>query len=393
VQELATNPLLLTLLCWIFGEGADFPSNRSELYKEGLDVLLKKWDGKRNIERGQVYEKLSLTGKENLLSQLALDTFDRGEYFFKQSTAERYIADYIHNIPGSDDKYLQLDSEAVLKSIMAQHGLLVERARGIFSFSHLTFHEYFAAKRIVDSSIARGGEAFQSLASHAGEKRWKEVFFLVLGMLPDAGFCLLTIKESIDQILADDVELQKYLVWLDEKCQSIDNKPATIAHLFYVSRYLHLSLAPFRSRFLFLPLDLDLYRSLYASFFFHELDLDLKQAINKSKEPEVNVDFIDTLQNLRQQLLEKSVFAEWAEENLADWQQQLRAAMIQYRNIGHDWQFTSQQKEKLKKYYLANKLLSDILELETECYINRTTRQYIIDTFCRRLALIPPPSL
>jgi predicted NACHT family NTPase len=31
----------------VFEESADFPSNRSELYKEGLDVLLKKWDAKR----------------------------------------------------------------------------------------------------------------------------------------------------------------------------------------------------------------------------------------------------------------------------------------------------------------------------------------------------------
>jgi hypothetical protein len=282
-----------------FGEGADFPSNRSELYKEGLDVLLKKWDGKRNIERGQVYEKLSLTGKENLLSQLSLDTFDRGEYFFKQSTAERYIADYIRNIPGSEDKYLQLDSEAVLKSIMAQHGLLVERAKGIFSFSHLTFHEYFAAKRIVDSSIAKGGTAFQSLASHAGKKRWKEVFFLVLGMLPDAGFCLLTIKESIDQILADDVELQKYLVWLDEKYQSIDNRPSTMTHLFYLS----LDCFRFYSRFLshsnpYLDLDFNLYGYIHHDFY-HSSDIDflfihLEQTIDKSKKLEANVDFIDT---------------------------------------------------------------------------------------------------
>ncbi len=55
IQELATNPLLLTLLCLVFGEAADFPANRAELYKEGLDVLLKKWDGKRNIERDRAY--------------------------------------------------------------------------------------------------------------------------------------------------------------------------------------------------------------------------------------------------------------------------------------------------------------------------------------------------
>ncbi|MEM8614873.1 MAG: NACHT domain-containing protein [Cyanobacteria bacterium P01_H01_bin.105] len=84
IQELATNPLLLTLLCLMFGEAADFPANRAELYKEGLDVLLKKWDAKRNIERDLVYKKLSLKRKEDLLSQLAFYTFDRGDYFFKE---------------------------------------------------------------------------------------------------------------------------------------------------------------------------------------------------------------------------------------------------------------------------------------------------------------------
>jgi len=42
VKELATNPFLLTLLCLVFEESGDFPANRSELYKEGLDALLKK---------------------------------------------------------------------------------------------------------------------------------------------------------------------------------------------------------------------------------------------------------------------------------------------------------------------------------------------------------------
>ncbi|NEP17902.1 MAG: NACHT domain-containing NTPase, partial [Leptolyngbya sp. SIO4C1] len=137
IQELATNPLLLTLLCLVFGEAADFPANRSELYKEGLDVLLKKWDAKRNIERDQVYKKLSLKRKEDLLSQLAFKTFERGDYFFKQAVVEQQIIDYIRNLPGAneDEEALQLDSEAVLKSIEAQHGLLVERARGIYSFS------------------------------------------------------------------------------------------------------------------------------------------------------------------------------------------------------------------------------------------------------------------
>lgn len=121
IRELASNPLLLTLLCLLFGELSDFPSNRSELYQEGVDVLLKKWDGTRSIEREQVYRQLSLKRKEDLLSQIALTTFQDGNYFFKQREAERYITDYIQNLPDAqiDPEALQLDSEAVLKSIEA----------------------------------------------------------------------------------------------------------------------------------------------------------------------------------------------------------------------------------------------------------------------------------
>jgi len=151
IQELASSPLLLTLLCLAFEESGDFPSNRAGLYKEGLDALLKKWDAKRGIRRDQVYQKLWSERKEDLLSKIAGETFKSGEYFFKQEQVERYIAIYIRNLPGAntDEAALQLDSEVVLKSLESQHGLLVERAKQIYSFSHLSFQEYFTAREII----------------------------------------------------------------------------------------------------------------------------------------------------------------------------------------------------------------------------------------------------
>jgi predicted NACHT family NTPase len=140
IRELATSPLLLTLLCLVFEDSGSFPTNRAELYQNGVDVLLKKWDVKRNIEREQVYKRLSLKRKEDLLSQIAHTTFEAGNYFFKQGEVERYISQYIQNLPhtSTDPEALELDSVAMLKSIEAQHGLLVERARRIYSFSHLS---------------------------------------------------------------------------------------------------------------------------------------------------------------------------------------------------------------------------------------------------------------
>ena len=41
--------------------------------------------------------------------------------------------------------------------------------------------------------------------------------------------------------------------------------------------------------------------------------------------------------------------------------EQLRAVMIEYRNIGHNWQFSDQQRDALKCYYDANQVLVDCL--------------------------------
>jgi predicted NACHT family NTPase len=257
IQELATNPLLLTLLCLLFDESTDFPSNRSELYQEGVDVLLKKWDGTRGIEREQIYHKLSLKRKEDLLSRIALKTFESGNYFFKERQAEGYINDYIQNLPDAqtDPKALLLDSKAVLKSIEAQHGLLVERARGIYSFSHLTFHEFFTARNIAFSRKPQ--QPFEQLVSHITDKRWREIFLLTVGILEEADHLLQLMKQRIDKLLAGDEKLQQFLTWINEKSCSVETRyKAAAVRAFYLSLDLSLDLS--LSRTLDLDLDLDL---------------------------------------------------------------------------------------------------------------------------------------
>jgi predicted NACHT family NTPase len=187
IKELANNPLLLTLLCLVFEEIADFPVNRSELYKEAVDILLKKWDAMRGIERDK-YKNFSPQRKKDLLSQIAWNTFVAGEYFFKQKFVEKQITDYIRSLAdvNIDLEALQLDSEAILKSIEVQHSLLVERAKGIYSFSHITFHEYFVAQKVVSSSFTQTEEVFQNFLTHVTDKRWREIFLLTVEMLPNA---------------------------------------------------------------------------------------------------------------------------------------------------------------------------------------------------------------
>lgn len=491
IKELATNPLLLTLLCLIFEDRTDFPANRSELYKEGLDVLLKKWDGKRGIKRGEVYRELSLKRKEDMLSQLAFTTFESGNYFFKQKEAENLIESYIQNLPGArtDPEAIRLDSEAVLKSIEAQHGLLVERARGIYSFSHLTFHEYFTARR-----IEKCEDLYPILISHLTEKRWREVILLTAGMLEKADSLLLRMKSQIDGMLANDEKLQQYLDWVNEKARSVDApyKPAALRAFYFslsrsralsfslsvsfsfplnpsgsvqpigilililifldlvqsglyrlapllfedyhldldlsrtlsqslsldLSRTLSLSLSLDRalSRTLSLDraltlsldrtlslsldralsldfsldfsrtlsLDLSLYLHLHLDFYLSlYLDLDpdpcLSLSLDRPLDRSLDLELERPLQELRDMLpdphKDREHFKQWWQSNGSTWTEKLRVVMIEYRDIGHDWQFNEAQDELLRQYYYANQLLVDCLK--SDCYISRSVREEI----------------
>ena len=259
IRELANNPLVLTFLCLVFEESVDLPCNHSELYKEGLELLLKKWDAKRNVERDQVYKKLSLQHKENLLSQIARTTFEQGKYFFRQKELEHYIADYIRNLPDINTQVenLQKDSEAVLKSLEVQHGLLVERARGIYSFSHLTFQEYFTAKEIVNNSHPQILDiALKKMASRITETRWHEVFLLVPSMLSNADYVLQLIKQEVDGLIGENKHLQNFLTWLSQKSYLVDftDKLATV-RAFYLDLSIGLDLKVNPANCLALKLD------------------------------------------------------------------------------------------------------------------------------------------
>ena len=180
-RQLVVTPLFLHLACWVFHGQDKFPTKRTEFYKQGLDLLLGKWDEARGVERDEVYRGFLLPQKLRLFSQIAAATFEQGQYFFEQRVIEQYIGEYIRNltdIPMGPEE-LQLESEAALKAIEAQHGLLAERARGVFSFSYLAFQEYFTARKIVASHNLQALEqALGGLVSHITDPHWHEIFLL-----------------------------------------------------------------------------------------------------------------------------------------------------------------------------------------------------------------------
>jgi len=99
--ELAVTPVLLSLTCWIFDDLKCLPEKRSDLYRDGLNLLLQQWDEGRGINRdsgGDRYRQLTIEERTQLLSYLAVRKFEQAENFilFEESEICGYIAEHLN---------------------------------------------------------------------------------------------------------------------------------------------------------------------------------------------------------------------------------------------------------------------------------------------------------
>ena len=289
VRELAQVPLLLSLICVVFEETGEIPAHRHELYEEATDALLVEWDASRLIARDPIYEGISLEYKKGLLAYIAFKTFEKGNYFLPEKEVFSLIEAYLKLIPGLE----KADGKKVLQAMEAQHGIFVERARGIHSFSHLTLQEYFAARYIVDNE--KRGTVTQ-LMTHVGDDRWREVFMLTAGMLDDATEFFEQFLSAVMGNVADDLPLMGPLYWavLGQRYVQMAYKPSAVsafllARILSRASLLDLALASANdlNRAIKIALnlaraiDLDLDRAIALNFtFLLSLDLDLARALD-----------------------------------------------------------------------------------------------------------------
>lgn len=388
-RRLAVTPLFLHLTCWVFHQQNKFPTQKATFYKQCLDLLLKKWDETKGIDRDEVYQGFLLPQKLKLLSQVASATFEQGNYFFEQRIVEQYISDSIRDLPNAstEPEELQLDSEGVLKAIEVQHGLLAERVRGIFSFSSLIFQEYLTARQIVASHNLQALEQpLKRLVSHITEPRWREIFLLTVAMLGSADFLVQLMKQQVDALVAQDPYLQKFLTWASQKSLSVPPQPAaTRAFYLALARTPHLTphftLACILEQGIFLDAALDKLvmectidcKSNFADV--HVCNDALSNALTIVQDAGLH----QALQQLKDLLPDSKQsqerFQTWWQTSYLAWMERLKTIIAKHRNIQHHWHFNPEQQQVLQQYYDANQLLMDCLN--SNCEVTGIVRQEI----------------
>ncbi|MCC5635682.1 NACHT domain-containing NTPase [Nostoc sp. CHAB 5844] len=398
ILDLAATPLLLNFICLVFQFTEDFPANRTDFYKQVFDLLLIRWDEARGIKRDEIYPDLSLLHKIKLLSHIAAITFTQSSYFQTKTHLCQLITDYLlqHLHISTDAAALELESASVLKAVEAQHGLLIQRARGIYSFSHLCLQQYLTARGIVTNINT---QTLSELMHHLTEKHWRQVFLLSVDMLKLADELLQSMKQKINDLATKNSKLYAFLIWLEHKSAAVNTfYHAASVRAFYFTIALPSEYTLARNQEIAihldhrlagnlagdLALDLALIHGLTVSigisaeiflprFSALSLALDLKHLL--ANEPDLQ----NSLQELKNQLPSPSqgrnVLKTWWQANGENWIEALRDLMITTRQIGQNWQFNQQDLHDIQQYWDANKLLLECLTSAAE--VSPDLRNYL----------------
>lgn len=196
VLELGSTPLLLSLICALYYNDLRIPHEPDELYARLLEGLLGAWDSFRNIARDTALRELSVRRRVLLVSWIAAETFKARKVVFK--TADIESSGLLQRFASATRTPL-LDAHQVLKALYNDFGVLVERAPDVYSFSHLTFHEYLTAQRFVDERLEL------ALLRNRRDGGWDEVLRLVAKLLPNANDFMAEWTQFVDLANAHEV--------------------------------------------------------------------------------------------------------------------------------------------------------------------------------------------
>ncbi|MCP3961545.1 MAG: SUMF1/EgtB/PvdO family nonheme iron enzyme [bacterium] len=169
LKVLVSTPLLLTLLCLIVQRGGVMPRQRVDFYDQCLRVLLGRWG---ETTRG-AQPLLDVESALAVLRPLAWRLHDAER---RDDLSHAELVNHLRK------RLLDLGQDAspfrVFEWLHRETGVIEEYAPRRYGFVHLGFQEYLAAAH----AAARGEQHLDRLASAFGERWWREVVLLLVGL-------------------------------------------------------------------------------------------------------------------------------------------------------------------------------------------------------------------
>jgi predicted nucleotidyltransferase len=177
LREIASNPLMLTILAALHHANATLPRRRIDLYAKIVEVMLETWEAsKREARPGDPLHGIVLDAREFgwLLERLALGMQPEGRVLRPRWWVSDFVQQFLRDQLALDGDQIKEQGERVLRYLCERTGLLVERGDGTFGFYHRTFQEYFAARGLL-LEVEGGGDIVALLRPYIFHPQWEEV--------------------------------------------------------------------------------------------------------------------------------------------------------------------------------------------------------------------------
>jgi HEAT repeat protein len=186
VNELAGNPLLLTLLC-IMGRRRELPRDRVHVYEFAVSLLVEHWDVEAHSFPN--HESLLYEDKLDLLRILArtmlLGKGGIGGNRITEHDLQRAFETYLEEERGYTRPVARTAAHSMIDQLRIRNYILSRFGAGMYGFVHRAFLEYLAALDIVnmfDNRLMDEQALLAMFDEHGADPAWSEVLLLVIRM-------------------------------------------------------------------------------------------------------------------------------------------------------------------------------------------------------------------
>lgn len=197
VRQLASTPLLLTILALMKRQGVSLPERRVQLYDQYVNTLLSTWNRARSLSGRAPGRDIDELQTVRILAPLALwmHEVSPGVGLVGREDMRRKLEELFLE---RGDVSPHQAARQFLTDVRDHAALLLERGPGEYGFIHLTFEEYLAAVALALMGQGNPAPIIEVLSAHVGEQAWREVTLLTIGYLG--------IRQQLPKVAGDVVE-------------------------------------------------------------------------------------------------------------------------------------------------------------------------------------------
>lgn len=176
VEQLARNPLLLTMLTLVHRRGRGLSNRQVKLYEKAVKLLLKNWGRSPGIPER---EPISVDQSLPQLQFVARKMMEAGQLQIEREELEFHLTKALDEIPHLKNMTI-VGPDELIDRVKERSGLLVKVDVDRYQFCHQSFQEYLAAR-----AIAKDPDPFLSIERFLERRGWWEVIRLCAASLDE----------------------------------------------------------------------------------------------------------------------------------------------------------------------------------------------------------------